>query len=1268
MQLGRDGYTGVRDTWVAQLDWDRPPQYSVNYGQNAILRLSRDGGENPLIWFDLSSIPPSSTIISATLELQATARSNTGGAEPRTRRVGLFRVLKTWDEGNQVSSPIDAAGKRGATGDFAFSYFTGEGTSIPWAARGMAEGSDYEAKPVASTDVKDPGRYAWDATSLVRAWVRQEVTNAGLVLRDGTGYEAGNNDLRDFVSSQGADVSQRPALTVVYDPDTPWASAGPDQSNLTWTGGPITLDGSGSRDRQGGNDATLAFSWKVTAAAYGSDLGGTPAGSTKISTFTPDRAGEWEFELTVRNEVGGSATDRVRVRLLGLKSSRPRLLLSSSKLSALGARATSTNPRWVALQDEASDPTGDMQAKALVSKVTGSTGLCQEAITRALALAAETSDYSTKAGDIALIYDWCHEVLTAEQKTTFNAYFNRWGDVKEHPNDVPSWGNYWPRWAYSYALVGLATWGDNPRAEEWMTEFRYTRYQGVDLDLLDHIADGGGWPEGMIYDWIANPSRMESIEAWRTATGEDLFLSTPWFVNRLPYILLHRFPGLDDQWGYQFHPYLSTGDSERRRGTITNYERIMALILIERFPSSPFASQLQAYLSTGPTAGSMSFQAHKEFLWYNPDLPQNAPTLLTHYAGGTGTVFMRSAWPSGAADTDPNVTYATFQCGDHFTYHQHYDQNSFTLFKGQDLLIDSGVYSGDGLSYHDANYYVRTIAHNTLLVFNPAEDLTATRTDAESNDGGQRSMYPATRTPPNIQYFTEHLNQYETGDIKRFSDSAAHTYALGDATRAYNSPAYSQSMDGVLPGNVPKVSRYQREFAYLRPAGAGDDDYVVLLDRVGVTQTAFSGANTKLLFHTLGEPTVNGSATTVSAGETLHSGADLAFADRGTARVFIRTLLPQNRNIRKVGGRGVKAFWVNGKQYDYHWGASEPQPRPTNDFEDEPYGEWRLELEPADNALEHSFLTVIQPATTSRASMVATQLVTSTTVTGVHIADGKLNRVAVFSPSNDGAPLSGTLTYSFTPTAETRHFVADLVPASRWEMTTSSSGTGQTVILTPSNSGALTADSGGVVSFETPKEGSISGATIGVGTGSGKTGTRICVPLDIRYQGSANLVTLSGDVTYDPAALTPASVSTTVAGKSISGSIVSPGLYRINMTGGTTVIPAGVAASVCFDAAAARCGASAIGFAAGSLSGADGGGGVVPLEGTNGSVTVTDCASPDELLLSQGRVAVTLTWRNQFNNTTGKGTPVKQMDQYGYFWFDSASNPEVFVKVLDFGC
>ncbi len=115
----------------------------------------------------------------------------------------LFPVLRDWDEGNQIESPIDAPGKHGATGDNAFDYFIGEGTDIPWAARGMAAGTDYAATPMRHADVVNPGWYAWDVTDLVRAWVRGEQPNFGLVLRDATGYQDDHNDWRIFVSSQG---------------------------------------------------------------------------------------------------------------------------------------------------------------------------------------------------------------------------------------------------------------------------------------------------------------------------------------------------------------------------------------------------------------------------------------------------------------------------------------------------------------------------------------------------------------------------------------------------------------------------------------------------------------------------------------------------------------------------------------------------------------------------------------------------------------------------------------------------------------------------------------------------------------------------------------------------------------------------------------------------------------------------------------------------------------------------------------------------------
>ncbi|MBI3959272.1 MAG: DNRLRE domain-containing protein, partial [Chloroflexi bacterium] len=1003
---GLASYTGVRDTWISAAAWDTPPQHTVNYGQNQMLLVSRDGGDNPLLRFDVSAIPSHSAVISATLSLSNTTRSSISGSQDFARRVLLYAVLRDWDEGNQTASPINASAKRGATGDQAFDYFPGEGTDVPWTSRGMAVGTDYAAQSTSYADVVNAGWYTWDVTALVRAWVRGEQANYGIVLRDATGYADDHDDTRAFVSSQATgDPTQRPTLTVVYNPDVPFADAGPDQSNLTWDGGAVTLDGSQSHDRPGGDDASLTFSWRIVQAAYGSGLSGNLATGSAQPTllFTPDAAGEWEIELTVANNVGESATDRVHLRLLRIGIGHPRIFLTPAKLAALRARAVASNPRWTQLKNEADAADGDMLAKALVSQVLGNAVYCTNAIGTALARIASAVDWPVKAGDIALIYDWCYGQLSAGQRTVFIDYFNAWGDATPKNEDVPGWGNYWPRYGYSYGLMGLATFGDNARAQEWLDEYRYRRYRDIDLPLLDRIAAGGGWPEGMIYDWIANNPRVKGLEAWRTATSENLFLSTDWYRERLGYFLLHRWPGVAEQFGYAYHPYVSTGDTERSRGSIANYGRIMGLILIERFPADPLARQLQAYLAASPTGNSMRFLAHDEFLWFDPVQPSQPPDLRTHYAAGTGAIFMRSGWPSGAADTNPDATYLTFQSGDHFSYHQHFDQNSFTLFKGGDLALDSGVYSGEGLSNHDINYYVRTIAHNTLVVYNPNEDFSTARPDATANDGGQRSMSPGSRSPQGTDDWDLRATQYDTGDMLRFEDAAQYTYALGDATKAYNNPSYNQAMDTGFSGNTAKVSRFQRELVYLRPGATVDargqsqaaGEYVVIFDRVGVTQAAFSGANTKLLFHTLAEPAVNGAPTTITPGETLYAGADLATVTSGDGKLFIKSLLPAARNLRKVGGRGVKSFWVFDANYDWHWATDEAQPRPINDFEEIPYGEWRLELEPADTALAHNFLTVLHPAGASVTSMPATTIVTGTGLIGAHIADPGQQRVVL---------------------------------------------------------------------------------------------------------------------------------------------------------------------------------------------------------------------------------------------------------------------------------
>lgn len=65
------------------------------------------------------------------------------------------------------------------------------------------------------------------------------------------------------------------------------------------------------------------------------------------------------------------------------------------------------------------------------------------------------------------------------------------------------------------------------------------------------------------------------------------------------------------------------------------------------------------------------------------------------------------------------------------------------------------------------------------------------------------------------------------------------------------------------------------------------------------------------------------------------------------------------------------------------------------------------------------------------------------------------------------------------------------------------------------------------------------------------------------------------------------------------------------------------------------------------------------------TATFEAVAQPNEMLLLGGKVGATVTWRSQWTGKSGVGTPVRQLDSYGYFWFESPDVPEAFVKVLD---
>jgi photosystem II stability/assembly factor-like uncharacterized protein len=66
-------------------------------------------------------------------------------------------------------------------------------------------------------------------------------------------------------------------------------------------------------------------------------------------------------------------------------------------------------------------------------------------------------------------------------------------------------------------------------------------------------------------------------------------------------------------------------------------------------------------------------------------------------------------------------------------------------------------------------------------------------------------------------------------------------------------------------------------------------------------------------------------------------------------------------------------------------------------------------------------------------------------------------------------------------------------------------------------------------------------------------------------------------------------------------------------------------------------------------------------------VTAPAAGPPQSLALSGGRVQVTVDWQSQYTGQSGTAFAIPQQDGFGFFYFTDPNNPEVFVKVLDFG-
>lgn len=319
-----------------------------------------------------------------------------------------------------------------------------------------------------------------------------------------------------------------------------------------------------------------------------------------------------------------------------------------------------------------------------------------------------------------------------------------------------------------------------------------------------------------------------------------------------------------------------------------------------------------------------------ELLWRDFDLrakkPDDLP--LTHYSGTPfGSMIARTGW-------DENSVIAEMKINEHFVgNHQHQDGGSFQIYYKGPLAIDSGTYQGTSGGYnspHCKNYFKRTIAHNSLLIYDPDELFDTHNYGGEGqtpyarNDGGQRLPGDGWNTCRSFKSLLS--DEYTVGKVLGQEIGVNYSYLKGDITKAYSS----------------KVSDVRRSFVFIDTQDSIIPAMMVIYDNIVSANPEFKKY---YLLHSIEKPTL-GAGKKIPYFEVARTKDN----DSGMLRDYV--LMPDKKNLEMeaVGGPG-KEFDVFGENF----------PNDRNDPANE-RGAWRVQLSPKSASAQDNFLNVIQVA------------------------------------------------------------------------------------------------------------------------------------------------------------------------------------------------------------------------------------------------------------------------------------------------------------------
>lgn len=348
-------------------------------------------------------------------------------------------------------------------------------------------------------------------------------------------------------------------------------------------------------------------------------------------------------------------------------------------------------------------------------------------------------------------------------------------------------------------------------------------------------------------------------------------------------------------------------------------------------------------------------------------LPREQLPLSIYTGDASGIMVARSSWDDGFDSDSFVVSMKTPE--KYFGGHGHKDAGHFYVYYKGPLAIDSGIYQSEPFvdqagnivtsnlgvsSDHNRNYAQTTIAHNSMLIYDPDQKVVTVKGEERANSGSQEVL------KVNVNNLDTLQNGITRGEV------------IGkDMGRDLNKPDFTY-LSGDLAGHYGyRAEEFTRSFMYYNFFDNVYPGALIVFDRVTSSDPNFKKT---WLLHSQHEPVVEGTRTTVRYDDSGYNG-----------RMINDTLLPlsDNAEITKIGGPG-KEFLVG----DWNYMAI-----PSNKLRDES-GKWRIELSPKQAAKTDYFLNVIQVGdSTADPEPLDAKLLETDKFYGVKIKD----RVAFFS-------------------------------------------------------------------------------------------------------------------------------------------------------------------------------------------------------------------------------------------------------------------------------